>query len=142
MPESSPNLITEPAAIVGGPAAFLLSRFLRSGPVIACMRTARWFGGPDVAEALHAIHEAGSAWETNIELRERNDVVRCELPGPNLGTLTVMEASDRLGIGERRVQQLAQRGRITGHRVGGRWQLDQQSVNIYHHQRQQKQKVA
>jgi excisionase family DNA binding protein len=82
------------------------------------MRAATWLHGSDVAEALAAIHEAGRAW---AELRERNNVVRRELPDPNRATLTVEETSELLGIGHRRVQQLAQSGRITGRRTGDRW---------------------
>lgn len=39
------RFVGEPAAIIGGPAAFLLSRLLRSPQVTTYMLTARWAGG-------------------------------------------------------------------------------------------------
>ncbi|MDQ2880487.1 MAG: helix-turn-helix domain-containing protein [Actinomycetota bacterium] len=131
----TPTVITEPAAIVAGSAAALLSRWFRTPQVAALMRASPWLPGPDVAEALRGIHQAACAWEATVELRERNTVVRHELPGPNHATLTTEEASQRLGIGPRRVQQLAQRGRITGRRVGRKWELDVRSVYQYQQKR-------
>jgi excisionase family DNA binding protein len=133
------RFIAEPSAIVGGSAAYLLSRWLRTPSARTSMRAAQWLHGPDVTAALAAIHEAGRAW---AELRERNDVIRCELPDPNRATLTVEEASERLGVGKRRVQQLTHAGRITGRRVGCRWVLDSTSVRAYQQQHAEKSRIS
>ncbi len=135
---SSSGFVPGPAAVITGQAAYLLSRWLRTPAAIAAMRAAQWLHGTDVAEALRAIHFAGDAWQATVELRERNNEIRYELPDPDRATLTVEEASEHLGIGNRRVQQLAQSGRITSHRTGGRWVLDQKSVNTYRHSHQRK----
>lgn len=62
------GFINEPAAIVSGPAAYLLSRLLRAAPVVAYIRGARWLHGDDFTQALRAIHAAGHAWETSIDV--------------------------------------------------------------------------
>lgn len=130
----STSRYVEHAAIVSGSGASLLSRLLRSPQVTAYIRGAVWLHGDDFGHAVHAIHEAACAWDTTNNLRERNTAIRCERSVPDCATMNTEEASQQLGIGERRVQQLAQRGCITGHRVGGKWRLDTRAVTAYQQQ--------
>ena len=129
------RFIAEPPAIVSGPAAYLLSRWLRSPSATASLRAARWLHGADVAEALNAIHAAGRAWESTINVQGRQtDVVKVRSPHA-CGTMTTEKASETLQISRRHIQRLAQEGVITGRRVGRRWQLDVGSVTIYQQQK-------
>ncbi|MGH3781252.1 MAG: helix-turn-helix domain-containing protein [Pseudonocardiaceae bacterium] len=135
---SGPVVIIEPVVIISGAPVYLLSKLLSAAPVVAFLRCARWTANDEFAATLRAIHEAGRAWQAVVELRERNNAVRCARPVSGRATMSIEEASERLGIGERRVQQLAQSGRITGRRVGQRWQLDQVSVAAYQHHHQKR----
>jgi excisionase family DNA binding protein len=123
------RLISEPSAVVGGSAAFLLSRLLRAAPVIAYMCRAGWVGGDDFDATLAAIHAAGRGWESTIKLPQRENARGRELSRP--GYATIEEAAETLHLSRRRTQELAQAGSITGRRVGRRWQLDQRSIMIY-----------
>jgi excisionase family DNA binding protein len=131
----SSSRYVEHAAVITGPGASLLSRLLQAPQVLAFIRTAKWLHGDDFGQAVRAVHTAGRTWETSIGLRERNNAIRYELPGPNRATLSVEEASEHLGIGKRQVQNLVRAGRIAGHRLGGRWALDPTSVKIYQQKR-------
>lgn len=127
----SSRIITEPAAIVAGSGAYLLSRLLRSPSVLAYIRNAGWLHTDDFGEAVHAIHVAARAWETSISLPQRENARANEIPGRYHGILTVEESAEELSLSLRRVQELARSGRIAGRRVGRRWELDRSSVIAY-----------
>ncbi len=130
------RFVGEPAALVSGPSAYLLSKLLREPPVAAHIRRARWLHGDDFMSAIRAINAASDAWQATAALPQRHNDRRYERPEQHCGTLTVTveQASEQLDLGKRQVQRLALSGRITGRRVGGRWQLDPASVVAHQHQ--------
>lgn len=131
------TVITEPSAVLSGAGVYLLAKLLKEPPVAACIRGARWLHGPDFAATIRAINAAGDAWQTTAELPQRGDALRSVLPATDCATMNTERAAEHLDLGIRRVQELAKSGRITGSRVGGRWQLDKKSVNIYQRRHQQ-----
>jgi excisionase family DNA binding protein len=126
------------AAIVTGSGAYLLSRLLRRPPVTAYMRGAGWLHNDDFGATVRAIHEAARAWERSLDLEHRENVGGYEIPGRCCGTLTVEQSAEELGLSPRRVQELARAGRITGRRVGRRWEISPASVRAYQQQRERK----
>jgi hypothetical protein len=136
VPES--HLITGPAAVITGQAAFLLSRFLRTPQVTECMRSAGWLGGDDFDAALAAIHAAGRAWESTITLPRRDDARVSVRSLSNPATMSIEAAAGRLGLSIRRTQELAQSRLLEGQRIGRRWILDEASVQSYQHHHQKR----
>jgi excisionase family DNA binding protein len=132
------RFIGGPSAVIGGSAVFLLSRLLKSAPVTAYIRTARWLHGDDVAESLRAIHEAGRRWEASPDLAQRHTAVANVRSPHACDTMTTEQVSDALQLSRRQIQRLAQEGVITGRRVGRRWEIDVPSVTIYQQQYQRK----
>jgi excisionase family DNA binding protein len=127
--------IPGPAAVVNGTGAFLLSRLLRSPQVAGYIRDNVWLHGPDFNRVIAAIHAAGRAWESTVDLPQR-DSVRVRMHPPTIsGTLNIEAAALILGVSIRRTQELASKGTIRGRRVGRRWQLDTTSVHAHHHHR-------
>jgi excisionase family DNA binding protein len=134
---NSPSRFVEHGALISGSGAYLLSRLLRSPQVAAYIRGAGWIGGDDFAAAVHAINAASDAWQAGLELQQRQNARRYELPDSCCAMMTVEEAAECLNLSIRRVQKLAQEGSLTGRRVGRRWELDSGSVQAYrerHHQ--------
>jgi hypothetical protein len=136
VPES--HLITEPTALISGTAAFLLSRLLRSPQVTAYIRSAGWVGGDDFDLALAAIHAAGRAWETTINLPQRENARANVRSLSNPATMSIEAAAGHLGLSVRRTQELAQSGLLEGQRTGRRWVLDEASVRNYQHHHQKR----
>lgn len=134
----STRFVSEPAALIGGPGAYLLSKLLKEPPVAAFIRDARWLHGPDFDLAVAAVHAAGRAWQATVDLPRRGNAVRFERSAADCTTMNPMstkQAAEHLDLGIRQVQELAKSGRITGRRVAGRWQLDPSAVRAYHQQK-------
>ncbi|PZS14117.1 MAG: hypothetical protein DLM60_19655 [Pseudonocardiales bacterium] len=125
------RFVSEPTALVSGSGAALLARLLTSPQVRAFRATAGWTHGGDIEEAISSIVAAGRAWETSLDLAQRDTATRRGLVYPTCEMLTVEESSERLNLSNRQIQHLARSGRITGRRVGRRWELDVRSVTKY-----------
>lgn len=136
MPESFPLLGRDgPVVVVTGAVAYRLSRLL-----MAEMRRARDRGerlDSDLIATVLAIDEAGREYATRrvlgalaasedgttgIPLREADDIT---------AVLTTTEVAARLGCSARNVRALAERGALSGRRVGRSWTFDVVDVQEY-----------
>ena len=136
MPDTrAATLVTEPGVTIIGSAVYLLSKLLKAAPVAACVRSARWLHGADFTATVRAIHAAGHAWETSIDVPGRHNAVVKVHPVPQPGTMTSEQAAAVLQLSRRHIQRLASQGAITGRRVGGKWQLNPASVHVYQAER-------
>jgi hypothetical protein len=115
--------------VVTGSSAFALAQLLRSQPVQQTIRDRRWLCTAEMVQLQRAVHAAACAWQ---EQRERSAALRSvpTLP-PDDTLISVEQASNRLTLGRRQIQDLAKRGRLDSRKVSGRWQLSAASVAAY-----------
>lgn len=139
MSERRPPYV-ERAAIVTGPAAFLLARLLPREEAArrleqAGFRDERW--REPVLATLEAIRQAGDAWHADAEARApaTADLGSSVLPTSGQGaplepmhTMTVTEAAAALDLGPRRVRQMIDDGTLPARRPGWAWEIDAAAV--------------
>ncbi len=126
------GVITQDSAVVPGEACLWLRAVLFQARD-AALRRAVTEGGrvPNVVlDAIAAVDTAASRWKAS---HARNPSVRGRSAVLDLGpaaTLTTAAAAALLGISPRGVTDLIERGRLEATWVGGRWQVDERSVEI------------
>jgi excisionase family DNA binding protein len=126
----------EPLVVISGAAVFLLAKLVGAPQVRAYICGARWLHTSDFTQVLREVDAAACAWRDRRDQQQRSNAVRFE-PDPPVGAslISVEQAGELLGLGRRRVQEMAKRKRIVSHKVAGRWQLDRASVLAYGEQR-------
>jgi hypothetical protein len=124
--------ITEPVAVIGGGAAWLISRVLRSPAVAKVLANApSGLDRADIAATVTAIHAAGRAYENRLD-RERRD--NADRPGAVVPqSWTTEQTATYLGLSLRRTQELAPE--LDGRRIGGRWLIPAVAVQSYEQQK-------
>lgn len=82
----------------------------------------------DVASQLEALVVAGEDWKRYVDFRRKSSVTDRQAQSPSCSReLTTAEAAGRLGLSQRQVVNIAAT-QLGGHRVRGRWLLDEQAV--------------
>jgi hypothetical protein len=125
-----PRFISAPSAIIGGSAAWLLSRLLRSPDIRRVLdNPPSWIERGDIADAVTAINKAAKAFVASQPAPTRGQMA-------TLGAVvsesewTTHQAAEYLGISQRRVQEIAPE--LGGQRVGQRqWLLPEIAVREY-----------
>ncbi|MEU2625864.1 hypothetical protein [Kitasatospora sp. NPDC007106] len=120
----------EGAALVSGVSAHVLDRILASPDVTRIFATMAPWMRPEVEATRRAIHRAALLYEALPHAANgsaETDIPEVEAPLPH--EITTTEASAVLGLGERRVRQLAAEG--MGRQLAGRWLLDRSAVLAY-----------
>lgn len=116
-------------ALVHGASAHILDRVLTSPNVAEALRRQLMPSQTRLEweAARRAIRRAALAYEALPFAEDGSAAARlAEVGPPSLHEITTDEASALLGVGERRVRQLAAQG--MGRRAGGRWLLDRSAV--------------
>lgn len=120
---------TPGAAIIDGRKAYLLAALIRDVDLPAAAGRLNPEDRTAALDAVDAIRIAGAVWQRSVS-SERNDETSSEpdaAPSDADDRMTVKEAAVRLGITERRAQQLAPKlGGVKG--PGGVWQIPRQAV--------------
>ncbi len=135
-----------PDPLIGtdGPVVIVTGRVARrlASPLIDLLRRARDAGerlDEDLVATVRALEEAGRAYAegrvrasltsaNGHEQRPQTDMA------PELKShagITITEAAERLGVGERQARRLAADGRFGGRRVGKAWIVDPVAVGEY-----------
>ena len=121
----------EHAAVISGPAAYLLAQLLPRDDAAARLDGARI---PErhreaTITALDAIDRAGRAWRANTI--QGSEVGTSEVPMPSgarssvaMHTTTTTTAARTLGVSARRVLYLIDAGTLPAHREGRTWRVD------------------
>lgn len=124
-----PRFIGEPAAVIGGPAALLLSRILRSPHIRRVLDTPRdWIERDTIAATVTAIDLAGFAFEASLTARERGETITVGAVAAECH-LTTKETADYLRISLRRAQELAPE--LGGKRIARRWAIPAAGAKAY-----------
>jgi hypothetical protein len=119
------RFISEPSAVISGPAAWLLSRILRSPSVVKVLTNAP--DQADIAATVAAIHCAGRAYENHLDRRRHDNAVTPGAVVPQCWTTE--QTATYLGLSLRRTQELAPE--LDGRRIGGRWLIPESAVRGY-----------
>lgn len=121
---TGPGPYVESAAVVAGRPAAVLDRVLSAPRVAAVLDR---LGDAEVDATRAAIRSAAKAYEQATATRRSSETRSGEdRAGWPVGVVTSAQAAELLGVGLRRVQQLAAGG--LGRRVAGRWVLDRDEV--------------
>jgi excisionase family DNA binding protein len=131
------RLISEPAAMVSGSAAWLLSRLLRSPSVVKVLTNAP--DRADIAATVDAIHAAGRAHANRPEQERRdNATAPGAVAAQSAADWSTGQAADYLQISRRRAQELA--SELDGEKIGRAWRIPASAVRAY--QRQKAERAA
>jgi excisionase family DNA binding protein len=126
------RLIGAQTALVSGPSAWILSRILRSPDVRRILANPpAWIERGDLADTVMAIDQAGKAFEVALSALERGNEAPLSAVMPQ-SEFTTRQAAERLGLSQRRVQELA--ALLGGRRVGRQWRLPEAAVREYEKQ--------
>lgn len=145
MPKPAGNLMSAPGyvhgALVHGVSAHVLDRLLASPDVVRLFAAMPPWMRPELEATRRAVRVAAQEYEA-LPTAGRGSA---ETPAAEVGPLSPHEistyqASVLLGVGERRVRQLAAGG--MGRQVGGRWLLDRSAVLAYAQQRRGRRDLA
>ncbi|MFE3786977.1 hypothetical protein [Streptomyces goshikiensis] len=117
-------------ALVHGVSAHVLDRLLASPNVVQLLGTLPGWMRPELEATRRAIGRAALEYEALPAAGAGSaEVVEVEA-GPSLSQeISTHQASVLLGVGERRVRQLAAMG--MGRQVAGRWLFDRSAVLAY-----------
>jgi excisionase family DNA binding protein len=128
----STRLIGARTALVSGSTAWLLSRILRSPAVKRLLaHPPAWIERGDLADTINAVDQAGKAFEVALSALERGNEAPLSAMVPQ-SEFTTRQAAERLGLSQRRVQELATL--LGGRRVGRQWRLPEAAVREYEKQ--------
>lgn len=117
-------------ALVHGVSAHVLARVLASPNVVGALDSLPSWMRAEVEATRRAIRRAAREYEALPVAEDGSAEAAGAEVGPVLPhEITTHEASALLGVGERRVRQLAAEG--MGRRAGGRWLLDRSAVLAY-----------
>lgn len=121
-------------ALVQGVSAHVLDRVLSSPNVARVLDSLPPWMRPEVEETRRAIHRAAGEYEVlPVAVDGSTEAPPAEIGPLSAHEISTYQAGILLGLGERRVRQLAAGG--MGRRVGGRWLLDRSAVLAYAEQR-------
>lgn len=128
------RFVEQPAALVSGGPAWLLSRILPSREVVKVLsRPPPWLDRADVAATVAAIHRVAKELNPPPTALERDTATLVGAVTPE-SPWTVRRAVDHLQLSVRRVQELALD--LGGRRVGRHWLLDEVAVREFARQRE------
>ncbi|MFJ7159746.1 hypothetical protein ACIQUQ_33000 [Streptomyces sp. NPDC101118] len=117
-------------ALIHGVSAHVFDRVLRSPNVARLLDELPAWMRPEVDGARRAIRLAAQEYEGLPVAVDGSAATQAAALGPlSPHEIDTYQASVLLGLGERRVRQLAAGG--MGRRVGGRWLLDRSAVLAY-----------
>jgi excisionase family DNA binding protein len=120
-------------AVVSGGPAWLISRILASPHVAKLLNhPPAWIERGDLTDTVRAIELAGRAFEVSLTAPERGKTTTLSAGTAQSEELTTREAANRLGMSQRRVQELA--AALGGRRVGREWRLPETAVRQYEKQ--------
>jgi excisionase family DNA binding protein len=124
------KLISEPSAIIGGSAAWLLSRVLRSPDIRRVLdNPPGWIERGDITAMVTAVDLAARAFVASQPAPRRGKMTPLGAVVPE-SEWSTRQAAEYLGISRRRVQELAEE--LGGQRVGQRqWLLPEIAVREY-----------
>ncbi|WP_103381943.1 helix-turn-helix domain-containing protein [Pseudonocardia dioxanivorans] len=117
-------LIDEPAALVSGPLALLLHELAAAPAVRPYVRVLPVWARPyrsEIEAGLQAVAQAAQAWSSTAPERDNAEPSSAGEPESEC---SVAQAGALLGLGARRVQELAAAGELGGRRVGRIWLLN------------------
>lgn len=117
-------------ALVHGVSAHVLDRILASSNVVRAMSAYPEWMQLELEATRRAIRRAAREYEA-LPIAEDGSAATAlaEVAPLSPDEITTNEAGALLGLGERRVRQLAAEG--MGRQVGGRWLLDRTAVLAY-----------
>lgn len=119
-------------ALITGPSAHVLDRILASPNVVRMLAMVQMpaEARAEVDAARRAIRRAAQAFEAaSTAVDGTTETSLAEIAPLSSHEFDTHEAAALLGVGERRVRQLAAGG--MGRRAGGRWLLDRTAVLAY-----------
>lgn len=117
-------------ALVHGVSAHVLARILAGSNVAAALNSLPSWMRPEIDATCRAIRRAARAYEALPPAGGgRAEAVAVDVGPPLPHEITTREAGALLGLGERRMRQLAAAG--MGRRTGSRWLLDRSAVLAY-----------
>lgn len=125
------NFISEPRAVIGGPAAWLLARILASpdvARVLACPPS--WIQRGQVIDMVTAVDLAARAFEASQTAPGRGEKAHLGAAvAQSAADWTTREMAEYLRISVRRAQELA--ADLGGRRIGRQWLIPAAGVRAY-----------
>jgi hypothetical protein len=125
------RFISEPSAVISGPAAWLLARLLRSpdvARVLACPPS--WIERGQVIDMVTTVDLAARAFEASITAPKRGESTSLgAVVAHSAADWTTKETAEFLTISVRRAQELAPD--LGGRRAGRQWRIPATAVRAY-----------
>lgn len=125
------TFVRYPAEVVGGAAAFELTRFLEGHHATQFFRDRIRDKDrlEDVLEAVDGLRQAGRAWREAVEPADvGRSAYRSPVEAHTSPTMTTTEAASVLGITDRAVRGRCERQTLTSEMSGGVWLIDAADV--------------